>query len=1032
MIRKSLKITIEITALTSILSMLAVITCFIWIMIAPRSLSFIKPYLEKELSSLSPDFSVKIEDSFIQWDKKQHSISVHARNIDFINETSDKVASLPEISFGFSLIRLLKGKLFSSDLTIMRPNIHINTAEKTLYVSEESGISLKEAALSTIFGTLGNAGIFNLNSIRVQDVNIFVNNGLSDMLWKIDEGYAKLETIKKTTQIKSEFKINFGKDVSYFAVNIKKAQETIIDNEIIFQELPSYVFAELFPNHHIEQKINMVFSGKSNLLISDDGAISQTKIILEKSSGHIDLPELFSDTIEIKNLTIDADLYNGLSDFAINNMSVDLHGPTVKISGNIHNTKQWPEFLPSLDIKASVENVEVDDVASYWPYPLDRAVREWVTQNITEGMVTHAEGHFKFEARDIENILEREKSGIFSDTPPIPDDAIDATVHVEKAKVSYMENYPAATDVKAIVKFTGHSLRASAQSAKMLSTNISNAQINFDNLWQHPLTISIKGDFSGPAQDGIAFMKVAYKQKPDSAELTSIYNVSGDATGTAEITIPFKNDLKYDDMDLKISSNVKNALLPGIIKGKNFAAASIDFSLDKYDVTVKGDSLLNNIPAKIEVHKSLSDASAASDIEFKFKGNLSPTEIKELTGVEIPYVSGKAGIDINVVNKNNIATISGSADLLQNAISISNLSFTKDAGKSGNITFNIIKNEKSDIEIKDFKSQGDGFNISGSAKIDGTQQAISELALTSVKFGNTDISANYKSSNIGKNIEINGKGIDLSNTKFSELFRKDPAQKETPLNLNAKLARVVMKNGEILNDVTASLNCSAEKCISGSLYGKMRSENFVVLSLKNIGDRSALLGESDNAGAVISALNISKNITGGHLNIDSTLGKRGSGTVALGVVKISNFTAIKTPLLGKILTLASFRGFEDLLNNQGISFKKFEAPFTMSGGVITVKDAKSSGASIGITTAGTIDTNKDEIDLKGVIVPAYAVNNIIGKIPFVGKIIIGNDGEGILATKYSVTGTYDDTKISVNPLSILTPGFLRNLFDIFD
>ena len=46
--------------------------------------------------------------------------------------------------------------------------------------------------------------------------------------------------------------------------------------------------------------------------------------------------------------------------------------------------------------------------------------------------------------------------------------------------------------------------------------------------------------------------------------------------------------------------------------------------------------------------------------------------------------------------------------------------------------------------------------------------------------------------------------------------------------------------------------------------------------------------------------------------------------------------------------------------------------------------------------------------------------------------MVGGKGEGIFAATYSVTGTTEEPKIVVNPLAVLAPGFLRNLFSIFD
>jgi hypothetical protein len=65
------------------------------------------------------------------------------------------------------------------------------------------------------------------------------------------------------------------------------------------------------------------------------------------------------------------------------------------------------------------------------------------------------------------------------------------------------------------------------------------------------------------------------------------------------------------------------------------------------------------------------------------------------------------------------------------------------------------------------------------------------------------------------------------------------------------------------------------------------------------------------------------------------------------------------------------------------------------------------------------------------LVPAYSVNRILGKIPLLGPILTGGEGEGLLAVTYQMAGELDDPEVSVNPLSVLAPGFLRTLFSGF-
>jgi len=95
----------------------------------------------------------------------------------------------------------------------------------------------------------------------------------------------------------------------------------------------------------------------------------------------------------------------------------------------------------------------------------------------------------------------------------------------------------------------------------------------------------------------------------------------------------------------------------------------------------------------------------------------------------------------------------------------------------------------------------------------------------------------------------------------------------------------------------------------------------------------------------------------------------------------------------------------------------------------TIKDAQGVGSELGITASGTIDFGNDAIDITGTIVPAYTINSLLGKIPVIGTIFSGEKGGGIFAASYKASGPVEKPVMSVNPLSALAPGFLRNLLD---
>src|SRR3546814_21142418 len=86
--------------------------------------------------------------------------------------------------------------------------------------------------------------------------------------------------------------------------------------------------------------------------------------------------------------------------------------------------------------------------------------------------------------------------------------------------------------------------------------------------------------------------------------------------------------------------------------------------------------------------------------------------------------------------------------------------------------------------------------------------------------------------------------------------------------------------------------------------------------------------------------------------------------------------------------------------------------FVLDDGVATTELMRIYGASLGLTAKGNIDFDRDAIDLTGVVVPAYSINNFLSKIPLLGTILTGGEGEGLISVVYTVDGPTDDPDVS--------------------
>jgi hypothetical protein len=148
-----------------------------------------------------------------------------------------------------------------------------------------------------------------------------------------------------------------------------------------------------------------------------------------------------------------------------------------------------------------------------------------------------------------------------------------------------------------------------------------------------------------------------------------------------------------------------------------------------------------------------------------------------------------------------------------------------------------------------------------------------------------------------------------------------------------------------------------------------------------------------------------------------------------GELTIKDCTILNQPFLTRLFTAGSPGGLFNLMSGNGIVLDTLRIPFRITGDIIDIHDARASGPSVGITADGYIDRQGNQIALQGAVAPMYGINGLLGAIPIIGDVLTSKKGEGILGITYSVRGNLDEPTLSTNPLSVLTPGILRRVFE---
>ena len=146
--------------------------------------------------------------------------------------------------------------------------------------------------------------------------------------------------------------------------------------------------------------------------------------------------------------------------------------------------------------------------------------------------------------------------------------------------------------------------------------------------------------------------------------------------------------------------------------------------------------------------------------------------------------------------------------------------------------------------------------------------------------------------------------------------------------------------------------------------------------------------------------------------------------------QIRNVRVRDAPVLAEVLNSISVVGLLQQLSGQGLAFDSVTGNVKTQPESVSISDFSAVGASLGITLDGWYNPKTRHVDFAGVLSPVNVLTGVIDTL--FGTVLNTLVGPGrsnkTFGFNYTMVGPADAPRITVNPLSILTPGKFREIF----
>jgi hypothetical protein len=683
----------------------------------------------------------------------------------------------------------------------------------------------------------------------------------------------------------------------------------------------------------------------------------------------------------------------------------------------------------SASVTVGLNQIDIADLPWLWPLGVGGGARPWVTEHVTAGMVTRGSASFVIEADDKLRDVELTKATGDLDGSNATFTWIDNVPPVDQTDFHL---HLADPDTLAIQVSSAH------QHVRNGATELSieNGQVIITGLSLHNQVAVIRTHVEGSVASALALLK------EPRLHLLSTHPIGltiggGDISAALDFQFPLEQTLGIDDVQVHADAHLKRIQVLDVAGGRNLDEGAFDVDIDKHGLILKGEGSVAKIPVTLDGSMDF-DPGPADQIVQKIAVTSQPNVTQLVAaGLHIAdFLSGPIPLTVVMIeHRNGDGSVAVNGDLTLATLSVQPLAWQKPSGSTANASAILLMTHDRLTKIDRIAMRGNGFVLTGAAAIDSG--LIHNIVLDTIRLGQTRGHGTIQIASDGSiKIMLRGEQIDLS-AKLAEKTRgNDSANlaEVRPPNwtFDARFDRVLLANGEVARNVLMAVTGNGQMIRLLDVAGTMAGSAEFSIKIEPRGIKRHLLVETKDAGNFLRAADVIRTMRSGHLKIDGVLdGALGLHPLA-GAATIDDTVVRNSPALANLLQAITLYGLVDVLRGPGMSFSHIIVPFHYDGVDLDVDSAHAFNASLGLTANGWIGMSSGQTSMTGTIVPAYFFNSMLGHLPLVGKLFSPEKGGGVFAAQFALKGQIDAPTVSINPISALTPGFLREVFGIFD
>ena len=696
---------------------------------------------------------------------------------------------------------------------------------------------------------------------------------------------------------------------------------------------------------------------------------------------------------------------------------LSFHGPEVNGAGSGETAAVARGTTLKLNVQIGPSAVV--DVLRLWPSFINPDARNWCLQHIHGGQVVAASMTVDWDAAAFDLAAHKRA---------VPAASVRGEFSARDAVVDLLPGIPPLTGVDASGVLTGHDFAASAKSGVVElspSRRIQVADVSYvvPDTTPAPIVPAQAGARVQGGADALADLLDRDALKRYAGLNIDPAAVKGQFDGRIALDLKLGKSVRPEDNQFRAEGTLTNFRFDRFLANERLEQASLSALAEHGNLKIVGQGQMYGVPVAIDVSKA-----AAEEGSVVLSLSFDNAARARLGFPAAALLNGAMGVRVKAPLSKSSAEIE--VDLTRVAIESPQTGALKAAGRPGKATFILKPDADAEgVAVNAIAVDAGSLAIRGAAQL-AADGAFKSARLTQLRLSTADdLKAEIQNGDSAIKATVHGAVLDARGLVKGFLNAGGPPGGGKDLDLDVRIASVIGANAQTLGqfELTGEWRGGAMK----TMLAKARvGEGLLTAEQDETGRLSAHVTD---AGALSKFLDFYNRMEGGTLDLvvqDAGAGGRGSAAV-------SNFVLRNEPALRQLAAAgqAPVEGVVDqgpTVDPDAAHFDRMSASFTRTPGRLDLREAVIFNSRMGLTTQGFIDYARDRVDLNGTFIPAYQVNSLVTHVPVVGTLLGGGSHEGIFGVNYRIVGPASGPTLNINPLSAMTPGFLRKVFGAVD